>query len=129
MDVTTGRYLGVPSMVGRNRKSTFAFVMDWVWKRISSWNGHTLSKAGKEIMIKSVLQAIPSYVMSTYLLPQSVCDEIEKMMNSYWWGSNGATMKGIKWMSWDRLAVPKDEGGIGFRNLHAFNLAMLGKQA
>lgn len=60
-------------------------------------------------MIKLVLQAIPSYVMSTYLLPTSVCEEIEKMMNSYWWGSNGANNKGIKWMSWERLVVPKDK--------------------
>lgn len=35
---------------------------------------------------------------------------------------------GIFWMSWAKLSVHKDRGGIGFRNFHDFNLALLGKQ-
>ena len=50
------------------------------------------------------------------------------MMNSFWWGSNGVNNKGIKWMSWNKLSMHKSQGGMGFRNLHEFNLAMLGKQ-
>jgi hypothetical protein len=46
-------------------------------------------------MIKSVLQAIPAYVMSIYLLPDSLIDEIEKMINAFWWGG-GANNKGIR---------------------------------
>lgn len=125
----TEKYLGVPSLIGRSKKNTFAYVKDRVWKHISSWNGRSLTKAGKEVMIKSVLQSIPSYVMGTYLLPPSVYDEIQKMMNSYWWGANGSSTGGIRWMSWERLSKSKAEGGMGFRRLHAFNLAMLGKQA
>jgi hypothetical protein len=60
----TGKYLGLPSMVGRRKKETFGYVKDRIWKKINSWRGRALSKAGKEVMVKSVLQAIPSYVMS-----------------------------------------------------------------
>ncbi|GAU35032.1 hypothetical protein TSUD_103550 [Trifolium subterraneum] len=60
----TGIYLGLPSMVGRSKKALFSYIKDRIWKRINSWRGRALSKAGKEIMIKSVLQAIPFYVMS-----------------------------------------------------------------
>lgn len=31
-------------------------------------------------------------------------------------------------MKWERLCKPKDFGGIGFKQLHKFNVAMLGKQ-
>lgn len=50
------------------------------------------------------------------------------MLNSFWWGSSRKATKGISWLSWDRLVVPKDLGGMGFRNIQGFTLAMLGKQ-
>jgi len=49
-------------MIGRDRKATFAYIKDRVWQKINSWSGKCLSKAGREVMIKSVLQEIPSYV-------------------------------------------------------------------
>ncbi|GAU28141.1 hypothetical protein TSUD_295800 [Trifolium subterraneum] len=48
----TGIYLGLPSMVGRSKKAIFSYIKDRIWKRINSWRGRALSKAGKEIMIK-----------------------------------------------------------------------------
>jgi hypothetical protein len=45
-------------------------------------------------MIKSVLQSIPSYVMSIFLIPHSLSDKIEKMMNSFWWVINRSNLKG-----------------------------------
>jgi len=50
------------------------------------------------------------------------------MLNSFWWGSNRQSGKGIKWLWWDRVAMRKEYGGMGFRNLYGFNLAILGKQ-
>jgi hypothetical protein len=94
----TGKYLGLPSMIGRSKTATFSFIKDRIWKKINSWKGRALSKAGKEIMIKSVLQSIPSYIMSIYVLPKTVVNDIEKMLNSFWWGGGGGT-GGIKWLA------------------------------
>jgi hypothetical protein len=49
----TGKYLGLPSMIGRNKNSTFAYIKDRVWQKINSWGSRCLSKAGREVMIKS----------------------------------------------------------------------------
>jgi hypothetical protein len=122
----TGNYLGLPSMIGRKKK-IFSYIKDRIWKRINSWRGRALSRAGKEVMIKSVLQAIHSYVMSIYLLPETLIKEIERMLNSFWWGG-GVNNKGIKWLAWDRLTFPKAFGGMGFRDFRSFNLAMIAKQ-
>jgi ribonuclease HI len=124
----TGTYLGLPSMVGRSKKATFGFIKDRIWKKINSWRGRALSKAGKDVMIKSVLQAIPSYIMSVYLIPGSIISDIERMLNSFWWG-DGSNHKGIRWLAWDRLARPKAVGGLGYRDFHAFNMSLIAKQA
>jgi hypothetical protein len=67
--------------------------------------------------------------MSIFFIPTTVIDDIEKMLNSFWWGHNRAQSKGIHWMSWERLSVHKQAGGMSFKSLKAFNHAMLGKQA
>lgn len=85
----TGKYLGLPSMVGRSKKAVFSFIKDRVSRRINSWNSRNLSMAGREVLIKSVVQAIPSYCMSIFQIPHSICEDIQKMMNSFWWGCKG----------------------------------------
>lgn len=125
----TGKYLGLPSMIGRNKKAMFSFLKDRIWNKINSWSSRCLSQAGREVLIKSVLQSIPSYVMSIFLLPATLLQEIEKMLNSFWWGHNSTNSRGMHWLSWERLSVPKVFGGMGFKSLKAFNMAMIGKQA
>lgn len=115
-------------MIGGNKKELFKFIKDRIWRKINSWGGRSLSKAGKEVMIKSMLQAIPTYFMSIFLIPSSLGEDIQKIMNSFWWGSGGDRNKGIRWMSWDKLTISKNEGDMGFRNLYVLNIALLGKQ-
>jgi hypothetical protein len=124
----TGRYLGMSSMIGRNKKAAFSYLKDRMWKRIQSWTGKHLSKAGREVLVKSVAQAIPTYCMSTILLPETLGEELERMINSFWWGTNKASGRGINWLRWEKLAMRKEHGGMGFRHFYGFNLAMLGKQ-
>ncbi|XP_073066021.1 uncharacterized protein [Primulina eburnea] len=128
-DMRAGKYLGLPSLIGKNKREIFNYIKDRLWKRIHSWRGKYLSKAGREILIKSVAQALPSYCMNVFLLPKSTIDELQRIMNSFWWGARPNGNRGIKWLSWERLCTRKIHGGMSFRNLKSFNLAMLGKQA
>ena len=96
--------------------------------KLAGWKGKLLSLGGKEILIKAVAQAIPTYTMSCFLLPKSLCNELEKMMRNFWWGQKNQELK-IAWISWRKMCKPKSLGGLGFRNFQAFNLAFLAKQA
>ncbi|KAL6184476.1 hypothetical protein ACLB2K_045877 [Fragaria x ananassa] len=82
---------------------------------------------GKEILIKSVATAIPAYPMACFKFPKGVCDTINSALSNFWWGS---TSKGnqIHWKSWELLGKTKEEGGLGFRDLHQFNMSLLAKQ-
>ena len=87
-----------------------------------------MSKAGKEVLLKAVVQALPQYAMSVFKIPISICKAIEQKIASFWWKTN-ETKAGIHWKRWDILKTRKDKGGLGFRDLFSFNKAMLGKQA
>ncbi|XP_073280655.1 uncharacterized protein [Primulina huaijiensis] len=54
--------------------------------------------------------------------------EIQRMINSFWWGRKQNSAKGLNWLRWEKLCVPKEYGGMGFRDFYGFNLSMLGKQ-
>jgi len=66
--------------------------------------------------------------MSLFHLLITLITSIERMMNSFWWGHGRTTHRGIHWLSWEKLSMHKNHGGLGFKDLSAFNLAMLGKQ-
>ena len=86
-----------------------------------------LSSAGREILIKVVAQATPTYMMSCFKLPESLCRELNAMMSNFWWGQKDKERK-MAWVAREKLCNLKEEGGIGFRDLRAFNLALLAKQ-
>lgn len=120
-------YLGLPSLVGRSKKKVFGFVKDKVCKRVQGWQAKPISRAGKAVLVRNVAQSIPTYCMTCFLLPKTLCQEIEQVMNNFWWKSGSDQGKGINWLSWGSMSMSKHRGGLGFRSLHGFNLALIGK--
>lgn len=122
------KYLGIPSMIGRKKKSIFNYLRDKIWKQIQHQSGKHLSKVGRVVLVKSIAQEIPSYCMGTFRIPPTLQEEIQRMMNYFLWGSNINNNKMINWLLWEHLSIRKKHRGMSFRYLLAFNLAILGKQ-
>jgi ribonuclease HI len=127
-EALTDKYLGLPAMVGADRSDSFQFLVDRVCQRINGWKEKILSSGGKEVLLKAIAQAIPSYAMSVFKIPKQTCKGITTAMSKFWWG-DGANRKRMHWLAWWKLCVPKRQGGMGFRDIHCFNLALLAKQA
>lgn len=66
-------YLGLPNIMGRNKNVILGFLKDKVRKKVVNWDGQLISKPGKEILLKTVIQALPTYAMSVFLLPLEMC--------------------------------------------------------
>ncbi|XP_031127504.1 uncharacterized protein LOC116029594 [Ipomoea triloba] len=125
----SGNYLGLPSLIGRNKSEILGFLKNRVLNKINSWNHQFLSRAGKEVLIESVIQVLPSYAMSVFHIPNNIVRDIECAINAFWWGAEYGSRKGIRWKAWSNMCVPKDWGGIGFSRFDLFNNALLCKQA
>lgn len=80
-----GLYLGLPCTIGRSKKEIFSHVRDKIWNKMKGWKEKSLSQAGKEIMIKAMLEAIPTYIMSCFKLTKAFCKEIQAIVRTFWW--------------------------------------------
>jgi hypothetical protein len=122
------KYLGLPTPEGRMSKGKFQSLQAKLAKCLVEWDDNHKSQAAKEVLIKSIAQAIPVYVMSVFKLPLGLCDELTKMIRRYWWGAENGKRK-THWVAWDIMLRPKDYGGMGFRDMRLFIQALLARQA
>lgn len=103
------RYLGMPIHVCKSRTKTLRQIIDRILQRISGWQEKLLSRMGKELLIKAVAQAIPTFTMSCFDLTKTICEEISTFVCKYWWSQQDKSNK-IHWLSWEKMIKPKGEG-------------------
>lgn len=79
-------YLGNLTNVGRSHGAIFSTLVARMENKLKDWKSKTLSQVGKLVLIKSVAQAIPTYLMSCFKIPQNVLDKIRATIMRFWWG-------------------------------------------
>ena len=117
----------MPALVGREKKRSFIYLKERVWKKLQGWKEKLLSILGRAVLIKAVIQVIPTYTMSCFKLPKGLIKELEVLIRKFWWGYNDDSRK-VHWVSWERLCDAKEVGGMGFKEIKKFNKALLAKQ-
>ncbi|KAL4318249.1 hypothetical protein GQ457_18G009450 [Hibiscus cannabinus] len=83
-----------------NKYAAFGRYRDKMGTRVSKWSNLLLFFSGREVLIKSIAQALPQYVMSCYLLPCSLVEEMSRSISRFWWSGKGSAR------GWPFLEVP-----------------------
>jgi hypothetical protein len=122
------KYLGMPTDVGNSSNGAFKYLKDRVWQKVQGWLELCLSSGGKEVLIKAVAQAVPTYSMSCFRLPRGLCQHIDGLLRNFWWGRKDGKRRTC-WVAWDQMTRPKYMEGLEFRDIELFNLALLARQA
>lgn len=118
------KYLGMPSDMGSSKSGDFKYLKDRLWGKMNGWIEKTISLAGKEVLIKSVAQAVPMYSMSCFKLPAFVNISVHR---NFFWSSKEGQRK-PHWVSWRAMTEPKKDMGLGFKDFEVFNLVLLAHQ-
>ncbi|KAL0407592.1 UNVERIFIED_CONTAM: putative mitochondrial protein [Sesamum latifolium] len=109
-------YLGAPLFKGNKKGVLFDDLVQKIKNRISGWEKALLSHGGRLQLIKSVLSAMPTYLLQTLKPPKFITERIDRIFNKFFWGSFG-NQKRMIWSSWESVCYPTEEGGFGVRKL------------
>ncbi|XP_069150536.1 uncharacterized protein [Solanum lycopersicum] len=110
-------YLGCPLYIGCQKIIYFSNIVEKIIKKIAGWQTKILNFGGKVILVKHVLQSIPIHILAAVSPPKTILKHIHKVIADFFWG-NDKDGKKYHWASWETLAYPTSEGGIGVRSLH-----------
>ncbi|CAN1130986.1 Uncharacterized mitochondrial protein AtMg00310 [Linum perenne] len=78
-------------------------------------------------LLKTAIQAIPTYIMSLFLLPKKMVNRMNSLLRRFFW-SGSMKKKSIHWCKGSKLCDSRSIGGLGFREFGSFNKALLARQ-
>lgn len=100
--------------------------MEKVSSRLSGWKCQCLSMAARVTLTRAVLSSIPVHSMSTIALLQGTLAKLHKVMRDFVWESSQERKK-QHLISWEKVCLPKREGGLGIHLSKEMNISLLAK--
>ena len=122
---TPFHYLGMPIGVKPSSWVVWEPLISKFKAKLSKWNHKNLSMGDKVTLIKSVLNALPIYLLSFFKIPQRIVDKLLSLQRNFMWGGNQDHKK-IPSVKWDVICLPKNDGGLGIKDLSKFNATLRG---
>lgn len=73
-----------------------------------------------------MLFALPVFLMSLFIAPASVVKKLERIFRNFLWNDK-ENLHRAHLVGWEVVNCPKDKGGLGIKQLHYFNIALIMK--
>ncbi|WMV40242.1 hypothetical protein MTR67_033627 [Solanum verrucosum] len=121
-------YLGMPLGDKSRSKGIWNNILEKCEKKLVNWKSQYLSLGGRVTLINSVLDALPTYMMSVFHMPANVIDRMDAIRRNFLWQGNcDPNNHKFHLVKWDQVILSKKEGGLGIRNLKIQNQSLLMK--
>ncbi|WOH14105.1 hypothetical protein DCAR_0933621 [Daucus carota subsp. sativus] len=124
------KYLGIPVGSSSKRKVFWVPLIMKMRQKLASWKAESLNQAGRLVLIKSVMENLPTHWLSLHRLPKSVLEQLEKIRRDFFWKDSDSSSGGNRRLhltAWQNICKPKAQGGLGLVPLMIKNLSLLGK--
>lgn len=125
----SSQILGVPLCPTKWKAGECAAILRMIYLKLHHWSNRHLSFVGKTQLIQSVLMGLRAFWMSIFLLPKSVISEIDHLCRKILWGASNANENRSKlhFTRWDQVCLPKQFGGLDFKEGTKWNMVLLAK--
>lgn len=110
------RYLGLPLAKGVQHGNIWSTLPEKMKEIFSSRKDRWLSWASKLMMLKSVIAALPIYMLSCLPLAVGANKELNKKMKDFSWKGNSEQHK-FQFVKWQKAYESKKANGAGVKNL------------
>ena len=94
-------------------------------KYLSGWQASLPNAMGRTVLVNSVLDSALIYIMSAMLPPPGVVEKLDKRRRAFLWSGEETASGAQCLIAWDRVQLPKDQGGLGVKNLQILNQCLL----
>ena len=118
------KYLGIPLGLRKLSKSDFQPLIDKVANRLPTWKAGLMNRAGRTVLIKSTLSAIPTHTAVALNLSSWAISCIDGIRRGFLWRGAQAAKGGHCLLAWPRVCCPSDLGGLGIVDLQRFGYAL-----
>ena len=114
------RYLGLPLNTRKLSLANCEPLLQQIKSKINSWTSKYVSFAGRQVLISTVIGGITNFWSGAFILPKECINLIDKMCNAFLWKG---TLEGkyVAPVAWEKVTTPRQNGGLGLRNLALWN--------
>jgi hypothetical protein len=119
-------YLGLPLHYKKLPKRMVQPMVEKIGKRLPGWKRWLLPYPGCELLIKTVLTAIPTHFLTVYKLPKWAIRDIDRFRRSFLWRGDepDKVHGGHCLVRWKKCIRPRKLGGLGIKDLDKHSRAL-----
>jgi hypothetical protein len=105
-------YLGIPLTGASARSISWDNLLLSISNRMNNWTFRPLNIAARLVLLKSVLQTLPTYLFTALAAPKQIIKAIRNLQRNFLWHRHQPNKKWVL-VGWDKICTPKSMGGLG----------------